>query len=149
MIWLLSILSALCFWIGGRDWGHKVSRRFFCPAIALAAIYFLEGFEFSHWWVYLLFYATNAGALSTYCDFLGVDKGDFQEETTLSWAISGALYGLAALPLIWCGTVWWLIVIRIIALTMAIPLIRKIPAVHAQEALSGFIYLTSLKILFW
>lgn len=151
MIWIFSILSALAFWAGGRDWGNKLYRRLGCPILAIIALWIL-GLRSFNLACYIAFFALNFGVLSTYMDFLGttgtLSNGEtYQEETTLTWVICGAAYGLAAIPLYWCGVAWYSILYRIIALTIAIPLIRKLPGAQLQEALSGFVYLATLNIL--
>jgi len=117
----------------------------------LAGIALYGGLSFNLW-VLVLFLALNFGALSTYFDIFGIEgtlpNGEsYKEETTLCWIMTGAGYGLAALPLLWCDVTLYSIYYRCITLAIAIPLIRKIPGAQIQEALSGLVYLATLRIL--
>lgn len=153
MIWLLSLLSAVCFWAGGRSWGNKLIRRLGCPILALVGLWLGGCMRSFNLGVPTLFFALNFGAMSTYHDYLGPisylpPHGEtFREETLACWIMTGLCYGLAAIPLIWLGVGWFSILIRTVTLAVAIPLIRKIPNAHPQEALSGFVYLATLKII--
>lgn len=163
MIWLLSGLSAYCFWVAGRGKNdfclfapkvlrNKRTKKFGCSICLLVGIWLLLGFRLSLWAYYTLVFWASFGLVGTYHDYLG-KKGilpngeEYQEETLPCWIMTGLGYGLVALPLLWAGVSWQLIALRTIALMIAIPLIRKIPSVHIQEAGSGFLYLISLKLL--
>ena len=147
MILLLSILSGLVFWIGGRKWGNKLIRRLGCSAILILTIKILFGLTWHYWWVYLLVFGASYVLVGTYWDFLGKDMGDWQDETVWSWIATGFGYGLVALPLVWTGISLQLIIMRTLALMVLIPFIRKIPSCHLQEAFSGFVYILTLVIL--
>ena len=144
MIWLLSGLSALCFWIGGRWWGNKLVRRIGCTIALMCFVFQAQGFCLCYWWVYLLIITVSYFLVGTYWDFLGIDHGTWEEETTLSWIGTGFGYGLVAIPLYWLDVSWQNIALRTIILMILIPLIRKIPNVHIQEAGSGFAYLITI-----
>jgi len=150
MIWILSILSALAFYIGGRSWGHKLVRRLGCPILALCWIWLnLKSFNLM---ALVAFFALNYGALSTYFDIFGkkgiLPNGEtFTEETPICWVMTGIGYGLSALPLVWCGINWYAVLIRTVILAVAIWLIRKVGNAHIEEAGSGFLYLITMGIL--
>ena len=151
MIWIFSIISTVLYWFAGRDNTNKLWRRLGCTLTAILYLILSGGISLQVACL-VLFFALNFGVLTTYCDFLG-EKGtlpsgeSYKNETTLTWTISGISYGVSAIPLYWCGITWYSILYRAIALTVAIPLIRKIPGAQIQEALSGFIYLFTLSLL--
>ena len=117
-----SILSALAYRCGGMDketkhwlpvWlRHSWVRDWLCPLCVLAPFFMLT----QSWW-FLLSYLLIAGALSTYWDFLfGYDNFWF----------SGFMCGIALFPLIFCGFLWWIILVRAILLSLAWGVICKV-----------------------
>lgn len=91
----------------------------------------------------------NIGAISTYNDWLGeegvLSTGEpYQNENMLSWVVTGFFYGIASLPLAWCGLSWEKILLRAVILAILIPVIRKVCNAEWAERLSGFVYLASL-----
>ena len=165
MIWILSLLSAYLYWVGGRGkedptptflaplWlRDKIWKRAGCATIALAAVITGRGFDISLWWVYILFWGLNFAALTTYHDYLGEEgtlpNGEkYREENIWSWMMTGFCYGLVAFPLYWTGVTWQMIMARSALLTILIVAIRKIKNVHIQESGSGLVYIASLPIL--
>lgn len=163
MIWIFAIASAYCFWVAGRGKNDivlfpapralrkKLYRRLGCTVTAGAYLILFSPISFNLW-AFLAFLGLSYGVLSSYFDFWGV-KGTlpsgekFQDETTLTWAICGLFYGISAIPLYWLGVSWQMIALRTLALMILIPLVRKIPSVHIQEAGSGFFYLITMGIL--
>jgi len=163
LIWILSLLSAYLYWVAGRGNDEKVgiyapsvlreklTRRLGCSLLLTLTLLpiWLKSFNLM---ALALFIAANFAFLSTYHDYLGEEgtlpNGEkFREENTACFIVTGLFYGLAALPLIWCDIALYSIIWRSIALAIAIPVIRKIPNVHLQESLSGFVYLASILII--
>jgi hypothetical protein len=62
-------------------------------------------------WLLVPTYALLGGAFSTYWDWLFKGEDNF-------W-FSGFMVGLALFPLIFCGFIWWVILIRAIVLSIA------------------------------
>lgn len=113
LIVLLSACSAALYRLGGWSGGNKLYRRIGCPACFLIAVMVLKGVDWGAWWAYLITFGLSAAALSTYHDYLAPDKSS---ENWLCWMVTGVVYGLAALPLIWTGVHWYAVVIRALAL---------------------------------
>lgn len=138
----LSISSSGLYFAGGQ--GFKLARRLGCSLLLLASVCLLLGFSWSGWWVYLLLLIANYGALSTYHDYLVKDGS----ENWLCWTMTGFVYGLACLPLIWLGVHWYAILIRAVVLAIAIPLLRENTVkVEVEELGSGFLYLVTLPLI--
>ena len=108
VIFILSVLSACLYRAGGmsqeqESWipkwlRHSWVRDWLCPICALTPLAILHPS-----WLFILAYVALAGSLSTYWDFLfGFDNFWF----------AGFMCGIAAFMLIWCGYIWWLLLIR-------------------------------------
>jgi hypothetical protein len=106
--------------------------------LALGLFLTLYGLNLAYWWAYLAFWGLNYLALTTYHDYVGFD----------CWPLTGAGYGLAALPLIWCGVAWYLIIARAIFLALTIWWLRsRTGKVFKEEFFSGLLYAGSIPIL--
>jgi len=137
--WLgLSIASSICYRIGGWKKGNKLIRRLGCSLLALGLFLGLQGFNLRYWWIYCLFLILNYAALSTYHDYVGFD----------CWPLTGWFYGLAAIPLLWCGVAFWAIIGRAIFLALTIWWLRERTGKDWLEEMgSGFLYCGSIPIL--
>ncbi len=135
--WLVfSLLSGGLCYLGGQK--NKLWRRLGCSLTALALYIILAGFNLSFWYAYLLFIILNWIALSTYHDYVGYD----------CWWLTGLFYGLAAIPLLWCGVALWTIIGRAIFLALSIWWLRtKTGKVEIEELGSGLLYCGSIPIL--
>ena len=138
-----SILSGILYYIGGQGKiAHsKAVRRFGCSLLFLALFIALKGvsaLQMAYILPYTLTYILNAIALSTYHDYIGYD----------CWWLTGAGYGLAAIPLLWCGIALWAIIGRAIFLALTIWWLRsRTGKVFIEEFFSGFLYCASIPIL--
>lgn len=88
---VLSILSGILGRMGGSDKYNTKWRDIGCALITLITFWFLFGFDWSLWWIYLLTFGLHWSALSTYWDWL-LKKDNF-------W-VSGFGVGMALIPLI-------------------------------------------------
>ena len=148
-LWILglSILSGALYHISGKGGfkGAKLLRRLLCPLLALGLFFTLKTPQIRHIWAYLAFLVLNYGALSTYHDYLAPDGSS---ENWICWIMTGLCYGLAALPLIWCGVHWYLIIARAVILAITIMWLReRTGKVFKEEFFSGLLYTASLPIL--
>ena len=146
--WLgLSIASGIAYMVAGKGGfpNAKLIRRLLCSLLALCLFLALKGLSWGSWWAYLAFWGLNYGALSTYHDYLSPDG---TSENWLCWLITGLVYGLAAIPLIWIGITWWLILIRAGALGITIMWLReRTGKAWLEELGSGFLYTASIPLL--
>lgn len=123
IIWslILSVVSAILYRAGGMDkdtkhwipvWlRHSWVRDWLCPICVLIPFLLIN----QSWW-FLLAYLLTAASLSTYWDWLfGYDNFWF----------SGFMCGISLFPLIFCGFVWWILLIRAIVLCVAWGVICK------------------------
>ena len=141
IMWVIgiSILSGICYRIGGKGGfkGAKLIRRVLCPLLALSLFLALKTPQIRHIWGYLAFLILNYGALSTYHDYVGFD----------CWILTGLFYGLAAIPLLWCGVAFWTIIGRAIFLAITIMWLReRTGKVEIEEVGSGFLYCVTIPI---
>lgn len=145
-LWLgISVVSGAAYHLAGLGGfpGAKLLRRVICPILALYLYISLSGGSLRLWWAYLAFLALNFGALSTYHDYLA-PKG----ENWLSWLATGFIYGLAALPLIWCGAHLWAILGRSVFLAITITWLRtRTGKAFKEEFFSGFLYCATTPLL--
>lgn len=130
--------------IGGFK-GAKLIRRGICPLLALGLFFALKTPQIRHIWAYQAFLILNFGAMSTYCSTLVKPDDDV---VGIEWFFTGALYGLAALPLIWCGVHLWAIIIRSVFLAISIMWLReKTGKVAVEEIGSGALYCLTIPLL--
>lgn len=147
VVWLvISVISALLYWLGGRSWGNKAIRRFGCPLVVYGYLWWLKSFSGLKSAILLVCaYILTALALSTYHDYLAPDK---TSENWLCWLMTGLCYGLAAFPLIWTGIHWYLILIRAIILAITIMWLRERTGKDWLEEMgSGFLLCVTIPIL--
>ena len=149
IIWIigLSVACGILYHIAGKGGfkGAKLLRRILCPLLTLGLFFALKTPQIRHIWGYLAFLALNFGALSTYHDYLAPDGSS---ENWLCWLVTGFIYGLSALPLIWCGIHWWMILVRAVVLGLTIMWLRtRTGKVLLEEVGSGILYCISMPIL--
>lgn len=157
ILWLgLSIASAIAYHLGGKGGfkGAKLIRRVGCSLLALGlfwdyrALLGLQGLNLGHWWAYCLFIILNYMALSTYWDILTQLWRGNEDEYWENWFLTGCGYGLAAIPLLWCGVALWAIIGRAIFLAITIMWLReRTGKVEIEELGSGFLYCASMPLL--
>ncbi len=132
----LSILSGLLYYAGGQI--NKLFRRIGCPLCVLGVTYALFGWRSSFLWAFPLIFVLSYGAMSTYNDWIGYD---------CFW-LTGLFYGLAAIPLLWCGVALWAIIGRVIFLALSIWWLRsKTGKVFKEEFFSGLLYCITIPLL--
>lgn len=109
----LAILAGVFYRMGGSEHWNTKARDIGVPLVA--TIWLLL---FTTWriWPLVVHFGLLFGALTTYEYFLP----DNPKKGPLNWLLHGFFSGLAAIPLIWCGIAWWLILARavILAVTM-------------------------------
>ena len=151
--WLtFSILTAICYWIGGRSWGNKAVRRFGCPifiygysALLLKNNLIQRDMLILGIGLHLIAYIITAFALSTYHDYLAPDG---TSENWLCWLMTGICYGLAAFPLTWIGIHIYMFLIRAVILGLVTMIWSEVNGnVHSEEFGRGFFIAASIPIL--
>lgn len=147
IIWLiLSVTCGIAYHVAGKGGfpNAKLIRRLGCSLLALWLFLAFRGFTLRLWWAYLAFLILNYGALTLYHDYLAPDG---TSENWLCWLATGATYGLAAFPLIWCGVHWYLIIARSIFLAISIMWLReRTGKVFAEEFFSGLLFCGSIPL---
>lgn len=112
---LFLIISAIFYRIGGVRKGLTKWRDWGCSLLLIGLSMFLFGIG-KLWWCYPICFLLSWGALSTYGDTIfGYDNFYFH----------GLLCGLAAIPLIWVGVAWWIVLVRLIICTIGMGLWSK------------------------
>jgi len=151
LLWAgFSIASGVLYRLGGKGgFRHaKGLRRFGCSLLFLSLFIALrgsQGLNLRAILPYCLIYVLNALALSTYCGSL---IGSHDDVEGLEWFFSALLTGLAALPLIWIGVHWYMILARAFLLAISIMVVReKTGKVVIEEVFSGVIYCLSVPLL--
>lgn len=111
IILIASIICGVLYRLGGIGKPFKTwMRDWTIPFVFLVALSLLKGFHLFYWWEYALTWGLMGGALTTYYDTIfGYDN----------YYAHGFGIGLAASPLIWAGMPWQAILLRSVALAMA------------------------------
>lgn len=75
MIWIISIISAVFYRIGGAGGfkNNKLVRRLGCPLLQFIAIFFILKIS-APWWVHLLGFGITYAGITTYHDWTGKDN---------------------------------------------------------------------------
>ena len=147
ILFVYSVASGIMNRLGGygrpfntkfRDWG--------CPLFAFLTMW-LFGIHADLWWS-LIAFLLMFGAMTTYWDKWGTDNVEWYE-----WALTGFFYGLSVLPIaIYTGR-YLGFVIRIIILTVFMPLSNKLQfkviwdKTDGVEFSRGFIYNITIPLL--
>ena len=141
-----SLLSGFCYRAGGkgkpfntkwRDLGVPLVTILTC---LLLGLYGNWNFLFSYFLIFGLMFA----ALSTYRYFLPKPK-DYK---WYHYALHGLFIGLALMPLMWCGVVWYLILFRAVLIAFLISVLSQFISWDiAEEFLRGFFIVGTLIIL--
>lgn len=148
LIWLIvSLLCALLYRIGGKGGfpGAKNVRRIGCPLVFFGYLYTIMPPQGLQWILWLVSFGMSCGAMSTYHDYLAPDGSS---ENWLCWLVTGLVYGLAAVPLIWCGLNWYAVALRIGVLgwgTMFVS--EKLSIDWQEEGARGFLYCATLPLM--
>jgi len=142
----LAILSSILYRASGHGGfkGAKLLRRIGCAIIFLTAFWIWKGFALANYIYYFITFILSFLALSTYNDWLTNDGS----ETWLCWIVTGLLYSLSSLPLIWCGASIYGFILRTVTLALLITWIReKTSNVWIEELSSGFLYVMTVAFL--
>ncbi len=110
---ILSLLSGVLYRLGGI--GKPFNTKFRdcgCPLVALICLWLLKGFNLGFWWAYLLTFGLGWGVMTTYWKKKGTDAKWW------NWLLTGAGYGLSALPLCWIGVHWYVLLYRTVVLSI-------------------------------
>lgn len=131
-------------------WGKPFKswqRDWLIPPLTCGLLFYLK--TPSVWWQWLLalpIILLMGGALTTYWDSLFHDKDNFY--------MHGAMIGLAMFPAIWIGVHWWMILIRLIILSVFMGQLnywvnkKSVPFSDWIEELSrGFIIIATIPLL--
>ena len=110
-LFIISVASGIVGRAGGSGNYNRLWRILGCSFLAILALCLFIPFQLSFWWVYLIIFGLHIGAFSTYWDWLFGDWDNL-------W-FSGFVVGLAMMPAIVLGGVWWIILIRAILLAVA------------------------------
>ena len=143
----LSVLSAILYRVSGEGGfkGAKLIRRLGCPLTILVSFWILKGFVLFDCGWYLLTYLLSLMVISTYNDWLAPDG---KSENWLSWLVTGLLYGLSAIPLVWCGVSWGFIILRTVLLIILITFIsEKSNNVWVEELGRGFLFTITMLLI--
>lgn len=115
LILLLAVISSILYRAGGlgrneKYWipkwlRHSWCRDWLCPACILAPLFIKQ----PSWW-YILAYGTLGACFSTYWDWLFKGEDNF-------W-FSGFMLGIALFPLLFCGFIWWHLLIHAFCLAV-------------------------------
>ncbi len=109
LIIIMSILSSCAYRAGGMSqeqpyWipkllRHSWVRDWLCPLFCLLPLYLQHPS-----WIFAPIYLIMAAAFSTYYKFIYKHRANF-------W-IAGFVLGIVAMPLVYCGFVWWHLLLR-------------------------------------
>lgn len=145
---IASVIAALLYRAGG--WGKPFKtwmRDWIIPPLAYGLLLYLK--PPTIWWQWLLILPAillTGGALTAYWGklFNGVDN----------FYMHGAMIGLGAFPFIWMGVHWWMILIRLIVLGLAMGSLNiwinktKIPFKDwIEELFRGFVVVVTILLL--
>jgi hypothetical protein len=108
--------------------------------VSLITVYLIT--HYFNLWVYVFTFGLSWGALSTYNKWFQRLFGYPADGVYLpAWIMTGFLYGIAFMPLYFASGHTLLGGVRLILLTILIPLLRENTAnVWAEECGSGFLY---------
>lgn len=125
---LLTVVSGVLYRLGG--WIQTKIRDFGC-ALLVCIAYLVFGMLTDSIWVniavYLACFGATFGSLTTYWKKKG------EPAKWWNWAITGFVYGLSALPLLFVGVHWYMILIRSIALSASVVAVSEITSVDFIE----------------
>ena len=138
-----SCLSSWLYFKGGE--GPKLVRRLGIPILCFLPLMWLYGgfSTTSRGLATLIASVALYGALTTYC------KGDAEDVLWNHWALTGLLYGLSAIPMIWFISIKYFI-LRCIFLSLFTLIWSSLFTSVKWEAYGrGFVIITTLPILFF
>jgi|ETNvirnome_2_300_1030623.scaffolds.fasta_scaffold00786_11 hypothetical protein len=119
LIAILSAISGAFYWCGGRGGGpwylNSKMRDIPCSLITVGlAMYLIRDGS----WQHFLHFAFLWAALTTYWKKITKLWKDDNKLRHTNWALTGFFYGLSSLPLLFTDLGWYLVVGRIVALTI-------------------------------
>lgn len=141
-VFALSIIGGIFYRLGGKEGYDTKFRDLGVPLVAIATC-LLIGIKLNLA-LFLLKYGLLFGALTTYRYFL-------PKPTDYSWyhyALHGLFIGLSAMPLIWCGVHWWVIILRAIILAGFMAIWSKLSSWDdLEEGVRGVSIIATMPIL--
>lgn len=142
MIWLLAVISAVLYRAAGKGGfkGAKLLRRLGCSLAAILGLLAL-GVK-APWYLYIITFALQYGALSTYNDWITGGHEDWR-----CWTVTSIFYGLSALPIIIFSGLWLGLALRTLVCLLIVPIREKSSNVWVEELSSGFLFVASLVCL--
>lgn len=112
----LSIVSGIFYFIGGESWGNKLFRRVGCAIVLVATLFLTHILKLNLagilWGIGLI--GVHYFCLLSYNKWFDVVCGINEDDDVHApaWAMTGIVYGLACLPLMFAGVPLYLIIIR-------------------------------------
>ena len=136
----LILIGSFAYHMGGQ--GQKLYRRIGTNLCAILIFCLLNPAMQVWWYLIPLTILTQYLCLSTYWKFNEPDVLWFH------WVITGAFYGLSALPLLWCGVSMIGFAIRtVILLIGTVWISERSNKVFVEEFFRGFLFTSSMAIL--
>ena len=139
---IASIISAILYRMGGigKPFNTKL-RDFGVPLVGLILLYIL-GFR-AMWWAWVLTFGAYFGSMTSYFKF------DNQEDVHLwNWLLHGLIGGLSAVFFALSNGIWYAWAIRVILLSILIPLWSELmDEVNLEEGGRGFLFTITMPLL--
>lgn len=153
-ILVLSCISALAYHLGGLGadgikkypkvpaWlFSRQIRMLICPLTAILAIWVCKGIN-DKWWVYLLTYGLQVGAITTYW------KKKDEDARWYHWFLHGFMLGVACLLLVFVNISIWQLLIRAIVMGILMTVISESTTkAWLEEGGRGFIIPSTVLLL--
>lgn len=144
----LSILSGVLYRMGGSSKFDTLYRDIGCPLTLVASLYIL-GLGVS-WWASFLTFLLAFGAMTSYFKWASAWYRDDWRDNVYppSWAFTGLMYGVCLLPCLWSGLPLNDFILRLVIVTILIPLFSELyDNVVYEEFSRGFIFTASMLVM--
>ena len=137
---ILILLGSFLYYLGGQ--GQKLYRRIGTNLCAILIFCILNPLMQAWWYLIPLTFITQYACLSTYFKFNEPDVLWYH------WIITGLMYGLSALPLLWGGASMVGFIIRSIILLIGIVWVsERSNKVFVEEFFRGILYTSTYLLL--
>jgi len=149
LVLALSFVAGILYRLGGQDrkafFAHHLTRDLGVSGVTTVALMLMFGLY--PWWSYIVHFFALFVGLTTYDTWLARLAGAKTKFTAYQWFFDGWLHGMVALPLIFLGVHWWMILARAFLLgSLWIPAANIRNAV-ISEGLRGFLITSSTLLL--
>ena len=139
LVLAVSLFSALCYRLGGRERGNRLFRLLGCPLLCLGLFWGLKGLSLAYWKAYLLTFGLMVGAISAYWG---------QDEKRWGYLLHGLGISLAVLPLAFTAGHWLGFLARTVVLTAGITVWSEYTSqAEIEEGGRGFLMAASIPLL--